>query len=229
VQSEERALAAQLEEVERSRIVAGLKLLDPPPDAAQGGKPLPFSFRLRDPTGAVESVHVPYRRAGQPSYSSLALARSQEGDWRGAIPGEFTSDEKGFQLEYYVETIDAKGPLLQVGTARNPRVIPVSAGQFSTVRPPPLPRGLFFTSLAVTAAVGAATAGVGIAYQNTQADYTRLATSAGPIEGASLMQLRARGETLGTATTALLISTGATALLTALLTPFTNWKGEAAQ
>ena len=230
VQTEERALAEQLAQVERDRIVAGLRLLDEPPASAQGGKPLPFSLRLRDPSGAVESVRVPYRRVGQPGFSSLALQRSVEGSWQGAIPGEFTSDEKGFQLEYYVETLDAnRAPLLTVGTEQRPRVIPVEPGVFSTARPPPLPKWAFFTGLGLTLASGAAASGVGIAFQTTQADYTRRASAGGAVDGAELAQLRQRGTTLGEATTGLLITTGATALVTALLTPFTNWKGEAAK
>lgn len=230
VQTEERALAEQLAQVERDRIVAGLRLLDEPPASAQGGKPLPFSLRLRDPSGAVESVRVPYRRAGQPGYSSLALQRSLEGSWQGAIPGEFTSDEQGFQLEYYVETLDAnRAPLLTVGSEQRPRVIPVEPGVFSTARPPPLPKWAFFTGLGLTVASGAAATGVGVAFQSTQADYTRRASAGGTVDGAELAQLRQRGTALGDATTGLLISTGVTALVTALLTPFTDWKGEAAK
>lgn len=137
VQSEERALADQLREVERDRIISGLKLLGEPPNTARGGRPLPLSFRLRDPTSAVEVVRVPYRRQGTPAFSTLALERSAEGDWRGLIPAEFTSDEKGFQMEYYVETADTRGPLLRLGTEKAPLNLTVSAGTIAQARPPP--------------------------------------------------------------------------------------------
>ncbi|MEW5738565.1 MAG: hypothetical protein AB1938_06540, partial [Myxococcota bacterium] len=88
VQSEEKALAGKLREVERARIISGLKLLDELPEEAKGGKPLKFSLRLRDPQGSVEAVRIPYRRAGEKTYSSLARQRGGEGDGRGAHPRE---------------------------------------------------------------------------------------------------------------------------------------------
>lgn len=225
VQSEERALASQLEEVQRARVVDGLKLLGEPPHEAKGGKPLRFSFRLKDPTGAVDSMRLPYRKAGEPQYSSLALTRGEEGDWRGTIPGEFTSNEKGFKLEYFVETLDAKGPLLRVGDEKQPKEIVVAPGAFSTARPPPLPKGVWFAGLGLTAALGAAAGGVGIAYNDTQTQYRTLVNGPDEVDGAQLQTLSARGKTLGEATTGLLISTGSAALITAVLTPFINWAG----
>jgi hypothetical protein len=229
VQTEERALAAQLFEVERSRVIEGLRLLGDPPSQARGGKPLKFSFRLKDPTGAVDAMRLPYRRAGQPAFSSLALNRGDEGDWNGTIPGEFTSDEKGFTLEYFVETLDAKGPLLTVGTDKAPRSVTVTPGVFSTARPPPLPKGVWFAGLAVSLGLGAAAGGVGIALSDTQNQYRAMAQSGEDVDGAKLTALATRGQSLAEATTGLLISTGVAALATAVMTPFVNWAGAEAQ
>jgi hypothetical protein len=225
VQAEERAFAAQLVELERERVVSGLKLVGDLPAQARGGKPLRFSFRLKDPTGAVDSMRLPYRRAGQPAFSALALTRGEQGDWNGAIPGEFTSDEKGFTLEYFVETLDAKGPLLRVGDEKQPRAVSVSAGVFSTARPPPLPKGAWFTGLAVSGALGAAAGGLGIAFNDTQSQYKTMAAGTEDIDGARLAALRERGDSLGAATTGLLISAGVAVLATAVMTPFVNWAG----
>ena len=226
VQTEEKALAGQLREVERARIVSGLRLLGEPPAEARGGRPLALSFRLRDPTSAVESVRVPYRRAGQPTFSSLALERSEEGDWRGQIPGEFTADEKGFRLEYYVETLDPQGPLLSLGNARQPRRIEISAGSLRRATPPPLPRWVFFTGVGLTAATGAAAGGLGLALSNTQADYKLKAAAAGEINGAVLAERARTGGQLATATNAALITAGIALLATAVTIPFVNWSNE---
>jgi hypothetical protein len=226
VQTEEKNFAAQLRELERGKVISGLKLLGEGPTESKGGKPLRFSFRLKDPTGAVDAMRLPYRRAGQPAYSSLALNRGDEGDWNGTIPGEFTSDEKGFTLEYFVETLDAKGPLLSVGTEKQPKAVAVSAGVFSTAKPPPLHKGVWFAGLALSAAVGAAAGGVGIAFNDTQTQYKTLAGSPDEVDGARLQALRVRGESLGDATTGLLISTGVAVLATAVMTPFVNWAGQ---
>jgi hypothetical protein len=230
VQTEEKALALQLREVERARLVAGLKLLGEVPAVWQGGKVLPFSFRLRDPTNAVESVRVPYRREGQPVFSTLALERTAEGDWKGRIPGEFTSDEKGFKLQYFVELADAQGLLLASGSAAAPRFVEVSAGTVSRARPPPLPRWAFFTGVGITAALGAAAGGLGAAFNVTQAGYaerTRSAPADGqPLDGALLASQAGTGRALALGTNVALISTGVAALATLLMIPFTNFRGD---
>jgi hypothetical protein len=229
VQAEEKALAAELAEVERTRIIDSLKLQGELPTAAKGGKPLKFSFFVKDPTGAVDSVRLPYRRGGQPGFSSLALSRGDAGAWQGTIPGEFTSDEKGFTLEYYVETLDTKGPLLTVGTDKQPRQVAISPGLFTTTRPPPLSKAPWFVGLAMSLGLGGASTGVGIAYLNSQAEYTRKANSGELVPGSELNDIKARGNREGAAATGLLISTGVAVVTTAVLTPFVNWAGTEAQ
>ncbi len=65
VQTEERALAQQAELFDREKKIEALKFLDEPPAQAKGGRPVPFSLRLRDPGSVVDSVTVPYRRSGE--------------------------------------------------------------------------------------------------------------------------------------------------------------------
>lgn len=226
VQTEEKALAGQLAEVERARTVSGLKLIGEPPTAAKGGRPLPFSFRLKDPTGAVDTVRVAYRRSGQTTYSQLALQRAEDGDWRGQIPGEFTSDEKGFVLEYYVDTADAKGVLLTMGTGPDPKRIDVSAGTLAQAQPPPLPKWAWFAGAGVTALIGATAGGAGIAFNNTQSDYTRRVSGGGEVDGADLKKREGWGNSLATATNVSLIAAGVALVATAVMTPFVNWSGE---
>ncbi len=186
VQSEERALAGLTREVERARIIAGLKLLGDPPSKAQGGLPLRFQFRLRDPTSAVESMRVSYRREGQNVFSSLALQRSDEGDWRGTLAGEVTADPKGFVLQYVVETVDATGPLLTLGSAANPRSIPVAAGQVPVARFKPIPPPLWVTSAALTGVLGAGWGALGGSELLTQSTFTRYGNAMVPVSGTAV-------------------------------------------
>jgi hypothetical protein len=223
VQSEERALASQLHEVERARVIANLKLLGEPPQRVKGGLPLKFSFRLRDPTSAVEAVRVPYRRAGQKVFSALALDRSDEGDWRGAIPGDVLADEKGFVLEYFIETTDAHGPLLSLGTEARPRNLQVEAGLVPTARFKPVHRGVFWTSTGLTIALGLASGALGVSLVDTQAAYQRFVARAPTVVGSSRNDLVAKGNLLADFTNAAWISAASMAVVTLLLLPFTDF------
>lgn len=226
VQSEEKALSSQLKEVERTRTIANLKLIGDAPATAQGGLPLKFNFRLRDPTGAVESIRVPFRRAGEKVFSSLALQRSEDGDWRGAIPGDLTADEHGFQLEYYVETVDAAGPLLSLGSLQEPKSIPVLAGLVPVARFKPVPRGVFWASFVLTALAGGAAGGFGVAYNNSQYSYRQLTVPGAEVEAATVNARITQGTFFATGTNVSLISAGALAVITAVLIPFTNFTPE---
>ena len=174
----------------------------------------------------MESIRIPYRRSGEPNFSSLALQRSEEGDWRGQIPGEFTANEKDFELEYYVETLDPAGPLLTLGTARAPQKIAIAAGALSRATPPPLPRWLFFTGAGVTVVTGLAAGGLGLAFNTTQEDYRLHAAGPGDVSGAQLAQKARAGVQLAIATNAALITAAVALVATAVMAPFVNWANE---
>ncbi len=223
VQSEERALAGKLREVERERVVASLKLLDELPSEARGGRPLVFSLRLRDPGSAVESVKVAYRRAGEKAFSSLALQRSEQGDWRGAIPSDFTASKDGFPLEYFVETGDGSGPLLSVGANLTPRTVRVTPGFVETRAFKPIHPAVTFVSLSLSVAIGVAAGVLGVAFNLEQAKYRELSRMA-EVSGAELSERARTGTTLATATNGTLIAFGVGALTTALFFPFTDFE-----
>jgi hypothetical protein len=219
VQIEERALAEQAEAFQRESVIKTMKVLDVPPADAKGGRPLPFSLRLRDPGGVVESVKVPYRRAGQGEFSVLALQRDDEGRWRGQIPADFTADPQGFTLEYYVETADPKGPLVVEGSAKTPLKVEVAAGKLQGP-PPPLHRAIFATGVALTALAGLTWGGLAIWELQTQSTYSKLS---GTQYGASVTAMQRLGDTLATGANAAAISAGVLALITVTLAFFTDW------
>jgi hypothetical protein len=220
VQIEEKALAEQAEAFVREGLVKSMKVLDEPATEAKGGRPVPFALRLRDPGAVVESVKVPYRRAGQGEFSVLPLQHDEDGRWRGQIPADFTADPNGFTLEYYVETADGKGPLLTDGNAKSPRKIDIAAGKLQGA-PPPLHKGIFFTGLALTVATAIAWGGLDIWEQRTQSAYSN---QMGIVPGAHVQAQAGLGTSLATAVNV----TGFTALgllvLTAVLIPFTDWE-----
>jgi hypothetical protein len=224
VQTEERALASQLKRVERERLVANLRLMGAPANPAQGGLPITFSYRVRDTAGVVEAVRVSYRRANQRAFSSLALERSVDGEWRGQIPGEFTADERGFTLEYVTETADREGPLLVAGAPTSPLRLEVLAGQVPVKTFKPISRGVFFTSVGVTAAAGVAAGVLGFLFNQEHASFDRAV--AGAPAGPSLVAQIQRGESYAVATNVLMLTTAAVAVVTLILLPLTNFSGD---
>ncbi|HEY4222346.1 MAG TPA: hypothetical protein VGO62_13420, partial [Myxococcota bacterium] len=170
VQSEEQAIARQMEEITRARVIKGMQLLGAHPDHVKGGRPVVFDYTLKDPALAAKTVRVQYRKKGEPAYSSLALS-NEGGRWRGQIPGEWTANEGGAQMEMYVETLDAKGPLLTIGTAAQPMVKDISPGAVDRSSPPPLPPWSVWVGAGTAAALVAAGAGVGAGEQAVQTSY----------------------------------------------------------
>jgi hypothetical protein len=222
VQTEERALTSQMREVERRRIVEGLKLVGSPPTQIRGGQPLKFSFRLKDPSSAVDAIQIPYRREGDKDFSTLALSRAESGDWSASLSGESTATERDTSLQYYVQTLDENGPLLTLGNANTPLQIAISQGLFEPERKRPIPRWAFFTGVGATAVLGLASGGLAYSLQVTQQDFrTKAATDGYP--GRQLVALEAKGNALATVTTGSLIGLGVAAGATLLMWPFTQF------
>jgi hypothetical protein len=236
VQLEENALTKQLKEVARERTVAQLKLLGAAPTEAVGGRALSFTFRLIDATQAVSTIRVPYRKllpsqqvsdaSKGADYSALALERSETGDWKGVIPGDVTANEGGFKLQYYVETADSAGPLLRMGSAELPQEILVSAGQVPKRRFAPIGKGVFFTGVGLTVALGLAAGGLGAAFNINQNEYRQLGSSSGTIDGARLAALGDTTKTYALFTNVALISAGVALVATAIMLPLTNLSDE---
>lgn len=165
VQVEEQQAFEARKAAERKAIVEKLSLGGGPSDDAAGGKPLMFSFKVGDPEGSVNQVNVMYRRQGEPAFSALALARDAEQNetWLGEIPGEWTSSEVDFTVEYYVQTLDNKEePLLTSGQVNAPREIRLNAGVFEV--PVPFYRTTWFWSATAATVVITGIAGF-IAYR----------------------------------------------------------------
>lgn len=219
VQAEEKAFAAETRQAERARIIAGLKLVDAPPETAKGGRAVPFALRLFDPNGAVAELVVPYRRAGEPTWSSLALVRDETGTWRATLPAELTVNDAGLRLEYFVETRDAKGTrLLMKGAEASPLLLEVAPGQL----PPPRLKSPAWFGIATgaTVASGVALGVVGGLFLDTQGHY-----SAAPLFSDARMHKATleRGDQLGLAATGLIVSTSVLAALAIVLALFTEW------
>lgn len=156
VQAEENAFREQLAALEHERTVASLAIETTPPAEGEGGKPLAFDIRLQDPSRAVDKVNVFYRRQGEPAFSSLALKLDDEGIWRGAIPGEWTANDDGAQVEYYLTTVGRRGEkLLAQGAPDSPQRIVLAPGSVDV----PLYREPWFWALAggVAIALGVTT------------------------------------------------------------------------
>ncbi|HEY3450625.1 MAG TPA: hypothetical protein VGK67_29990 [Myxococcales bacterium] len=224
VKAEENAIADQVRSVARKRLVEGLKLVGEPPSKAVGGRPLPFSFRLRDPTSAVTIFDVPYRRHGDGGYSVLALQRDPEGAWKGTIPAEWTASESGFELEYYLSAHDEAGPLVGRGEAASPLRLAVSPGQVEHALPKPVPRWALYVLSAGAVASAAAAGGLGVATLQAQTNYDRYAAQSvnKAADGRPLVAMGANGRALSDAALGMAVATGV--LLTAALAcwPFTE-------
>lgn len=226
VQVEERALAEELSSVERKRRIAQLELSGAPAAELPGGRPLTFLLRLRDPTGLVDAVMVPYRRHGEGEFSTLALRRGDDGSWHGTLPGEYTASEAGFSLEYYVETRDRQGPLLRRGEPATPLAIAIAPGELE-VRPP-LPRWAFYGAAGGAVLLGLAGGGLGLAARSAQDDYSAYAAqgTARTIDGAVLAEKAESGTALASGASWAFVGAGVFAVAAAVAFPFTDWHAD---
>jgi hypothetical protein len=223
VQAEEKELLRQSQALTRARVVQNMALVGEPPAKAYGGYPVRFDFRLKDPTGAVDSVVIPYRHVGQVPYSTVALARDEAGAWKGALAGDVTANEQGLLLEYYVETRDKNGALVTMGTEKDPLRLEVTPGMVIRERPPPLGKQWFFIGLGTTGVAGLATGLVALAERSAQGDYTRYAGGSGLLDAATLSQKASSTRSLARDTNILMGVTAGLTILTAITIPFTNW------
>jgi hypothetical protein len=221
VQSEEKALASTMRQVERTRLIANLKLIGDPPTEAQGGQALTFSWRLRDPQGVVDAVELPYRRAGQRSFSTLALERNDSGLWTGQVPAEFTADEKGFTLEYFLRTTDKDGPLLTLGSEMTPRTVAIKAGLVTVKTVKPLPVAAFVTSTVVTIILGLAAGGFALAVPFQEKAYQQGALTGR--SGADLVVMASQGRTFAVVANAGWIAAGVGAATSLIMIPLTRF------
>lgn len=226
VQSEERALASTLKEVERRRLVGTLKLIGEGPAQGTGGQPLMFSWRVRDPLSVVETVEVPWRKSGQRSFSTLSLERTQDGSWRGVIAPELTADERGFALEYFVRTADAEGPLLVQGAESTPFTVNILPGTLAPVRVKPVPASVFWTTVVVTATAALLGAAFSLALPFQQQAYRDGALAGRP--GLELVGLANEGGAFATTANIAWATAGATGLAALVMLPFTRFDGAAA-
>lgn len=231
VQVEERTINDQLKTLQRERIRNGLALSGDHPTRATGGYPLAFNYRLRDPGNAVDELRIHYRRQGEVSFSSLALKRDTEGAWRGAIPGGWTSSEKGFELEFYLVTADREGPLLTAGSEQQPVRVRIAPGTIEQTKPPPLPLWSFLVVSGAAVATVVAASGTGFGTLLTQQDYREYAAlgTERAIDGSILNQKASTGRALATTTNVLWISGAVVAVAAAVMTPFVDWSGRRAE
>jgi hypothetical protein len=228
VQAEERAITEQMETLTRARTVKEMALLGEHPQNLKGGRPIVFDYVLKDPAVAAHTVRVQYRKKGEPAYSSLALQRGVAGYWRGQIPGEWTANDSGVVVEMYIETLDAKGPLLMVGSATQPMVRDIAPGQVDRSSPPPLPPWIAWTGAGTTVVLVAAAAGFGAGMGAVQADYTAQANLAvtEPQDGAVMRQKRELGESLALTANSLFIASAVAGVTTVVIGAFfTDWEG----
>ncbi|MDX2011637.1 MAG: hypothetical protein SFW67_15660 [Myxococcaceae bacterium] len=223
VQVEEQALARGLRQVERARLIGRLKLTSPLPTGATGGRPLPFLLTFRDEGSVIVGVRLGYRRAGDGAFSSLALTKTAAG-WEGTLPAELTASEKGFTLEYVIETFDDEGPLLQVGSLESPRPLLIAAGAVEKKRFAPVPRSVFFGAVGTTAVAGLTATGFAVAFSVLQAQYRSTVAMATDLDGAQLSLQRSQGAFAAVGTNVSLLVLAVLAAATVVLATLTNFE-----
>jgi hypothetical protein len=229
VQVEEKAIAEQLFNLRRNRIIKNLKLTGDHPIESQGGYPLVFIYTLIDPNRDVDAIEVKYRKLGEKNFSALALKVNAAGEWIGAIPGDYTSSENGFVLEYSIETLDANGPLLVIGNAPKFRTVKINPGTTERAAPPPLPLwGILSASGVATLMTSVmAASGATLLYFNYQLNQlAEQANNGGIINGADYQAVR---ENATLSQIAFWSTMGVSAFgwtIAAVMIPFTNWTGE---
>jgi len=155
VQVEEKSIVVQMAELKRSRIIKELHLEGEVPEESKGGLPLTFEYTLRDPGRAVGEMDLHYRRSKGEPFSSLALQIDKTGIWKGEIPGEWTENDDGFNMGYYVTTASHDGvDLLHVGNATSPMSIVMTPGTVADAIPIYRSTWFWVASSGVVAALG---------------------------------------------------------------------------
>jgi len=136
VKQEEQAILDQTRAMELSMLLQQMSIIGNIEKNQTGGIPIEFSYKIRDPRGLVDHFQVNYRRQGEKSYSSLALAQDDSGDWLGAVTGEWTENDDGFVMEYQLVTTDSVGEkLISLGTQEKPLQIDMAPGTVAGATP----------------------------------------------------------------------------------------------
>ncbi|MEO1171957.1 MAG: hypothetical protein AAFX94_07870 [Myxococcota bacterium] len=166
VQVEAERAAKKARAQERAALLNSIALAGGPTKLL-GGQPATFDYSVSDPRDAVHGVRVFFRRRGDPAFSSLALEKDDRNRWRAQIPGEWTSNEDGFLLEYFTQTVDSKGnALVAQGSETGPLSIPVPAGVVE--QPVPVLKSTWFWVAVGGAALAATAAGLIVRSENRQ-------------------------------------------------------------
>jgi len=229
VQAEENIIRDVATKALRKSLVESLAILGEDPTEREGGLPVRFRYRVRDANSSVEGVRILYKKQQDAAYSSLALKRSEEGEWRASIPGEWTANDDGFTLHFYLETFDNTGILVTRGSKAAPLNAAISPGTADRAPPPPLPLWSFFVvsgGAATAAIVGGVFTGLTLA---AQAEYTTMLDDSvgGPaVAGARVETERETGQTLMWTQFGFYGAAAGIALGAAVMAPFINWTGE---
>ncbi len=136
------------------------------------------------------------------------------------MPAESTASPSGFSLQYFVETRDARGPLLTVGSEAAPLVVEVLPGQVPAQVFKPVPKAVFFGAVGVTGASALAVAGLSVALNLTQSRYQTLANGPAPhtvFDTEALVGLGRTGSALAVATNVALVAVSVSMLTTLIL------------
>ncbi len=157
VQHEEQEILKQTEEMRRARVASAMELGLDAPKTAKGGEPLQFKLRIKDPFGAVEVASLHYRRSEERRFSQLPLKLNDNGLWVASLPAEWTANDGGATVEYFIGAEDSSQTLLRaIGNESDPLELTLEAGQ-----PPsnePITSQWWFWTGTVAAVVGAGVA-----------------------------------------------------------------------
>lgn len=129
VQVEERALAEQMRSFERQQLIDSIRFEGAPTGSMDGGVPISFAVKIRDPRGGVRAANLHYRRATEERYSTLPMKTCPSG-WCADIPASWTESERGFLMQYYLSTAGERDqPLASFGGPDAPQGIQIQPGK----------------------------------------------------------------------------------------------------
>ena len=99
-----------------------------PSSEAIGGQPLEFQYQLQDPGRSVGRLELSFRKDSTELFSTLPLVGTDEGH-RAEVPAEWTENEEGLRVEYFVSGFHLKGEtLLRLGTPQEPLALALKPG-----------------------------------------------------------------------------------------------------
>ncbi|MDP7037736.1 MAG: hypothetical protein QGI45_01150 [Myxococcota bacterium] len=116
---------------------AQIRVTDETTTEIVGGESLTFRFTLEDPKKYIDKIMLAYRKNVEEKYATLPVGLNLEtGQWEVTLSREWTENEKGLEVEYFVSSRDKRGYAMRdLYSMEEPNFLYVRPGLLSANQP----------------------------------------------------------------------------------------------